>query len=192
MKIWLALTDTEWNQWIAEMAATEGFAICTHAGEADLAVIDSMYLGPKLFQLFLCLGEVPAAIKDVPVQTVPLPFSRKDLVVALRKAYSFLYPADALKLGYWGHKNVFVDFNHNECRVQFKPVNLTDTEFSIFKCLVLSNGARMSRDDILQTAIDHKVCDKTLDTHISSLRKKVAGFSDCIESVRGEGYRFTV
>jgi len=34
------------------------------------------------------------------------------------------------------------------------------------------------------------VLERTIDVHIRALRKKLAAKSDCIETVRGIGYRF--
>jgi DNA-binding response OmpR family regulator len=50
----------------------------------------------------------------------------------------------------------------------------------------------MSRDQIINAAVgnDRAVFDRTIDVHITSLRKKLGAGGDLIETVRGFGYKF--
>ena len=50
------------------------------------------------------------------------------------------------------------------------------------------------RGDLLSEVWDYsdEVHTRTLDTHVKRLREKLGGSAKCIETVRGEGYRFTL
>jgi len=49
-----------------------------------------------------------------------------------------------------------------------------------------------SRDDLLKEVWGYSalVDTRTVDTHIRRLREKLAPHAGCIETIRGEGYRF--
>ena len=68
---------------------------------------------------------------------------------------------------------------------------LTATEFRILHLLVGSPGAVFTRHQIVQTVHgeDYPVTDRSIDVQIAGLRKKLDGFSNYIETVRGIGYR---
>ena len=73
-------------------------------------------------------------------------------------------------------------------------VDLTSTEF---KMLALFAGApsRVFTRSILMDVVwgqEYYGADRTIDTHISRLRRKLGKFGDLIETVHGVGYRFKV
>ncbi|MEM0977059.1 MAG: response regulator transcription factor [Pseudomonadota bacterium] len=76
-----------------------------------------------------------------------------------------------------------------------KPVNLTVTEFLLLQALALRPGFVKSRDQLMDVAYDDQVYvdDRTIDSHIKRLRKKMRDadteFSS-IETLYGVGYRF--
>jgi two-component system phosphate regulon response regulator PhoB len=49
-----------------------------------------------------------------------------------------------------------------------------------------------SRDQILDGVIgdDAPVCDRTVDAHVKTLRRKLGKAKDYIETIRGVGYKF--
>ena len=81
--------------------------------------------------------------------------------------------------------------------VNGKPLSLTDTELRVLSVLVERQGTVVTRQYLSQYAIGRELTpyERTLDTHISNLRRKIsdAGDSSCaIRAVRGSGYRLTV
>ena len=59
----------------------------------------------------------------------------------------------------------------------------------LLKCFVQNKDRVMSRDRILEAVWrDSVVSDRTVDTHIVSLRKKLSGFDHEISTVYGAGY----
>lgn len=90
-----------------------------------------------------------------------------------------------------------LDLRRFEARWNGEPVSLTLTEFNLLESLARRPGIVKSRGQLLRDAYPHDVhvAERTIDTHIKRLRKKLADSSpDCdpIDTVHGVGYRFKV
>ena len=73
------------------------------------------------------------------------------------------------------------------------PVDLTLTEFSILQYLTARPGFVRTRDQII-SAVHGKstvLSNRTIDVHITALRRKLGTLAESIETVRGVGYRFS-
>jgi DNA-binding response OmpR family regulator len=73
-----------------------------------------------------------------------------------------------------------------------KPLSLTTIEFDILDLLVRSAGRVVSRAE-LTTVIHQRPAaplERSLDVHVSHLRKKLGPMADLIRTVRGVGYLF--
>ncbi|MBF0362330.1 MAG: response regulator transcription factor [Oligoflexia bacterium] len=85
----------------------------------------------------------------------------------------------------------------SQYRVSKGPLNspeeivLTLTEFKILLQLIKSGGKVLTRKFLLSVIIGDgvHVTERTIDTHVVSLRKKLSDFARYIETVRGIGYR---
>lgn len=80
-------------------------------------------------------------------------------------------------------------------RVHGQPLDLTRVEYRLLRHLLEQPGVVFSRDTLLNLIYDdyRLVCERTIDTHIKNLRRKLAlHFPDkqIIHSVYGAGYRF--
>jgi two-component system alkaline phosphatase synthesis response regulator PhoP len=73
-----------------------------------------------------------------------------------------------------------------------KPVDLTATEFSILSLLAQRPGWVFTRNQIIEgvRGEEYPVTDRSVDVHITGLRRKLEAAGDLIETVRGVGYRF--
>jgi two-component system phosphate regulon response regulator PhoB len=73
-------------------------------------------------------------------------------------------------------------------------VDLTPIEFKLLLFLCKEVNKVYSRDEILNSVWGDSihVYSRSVDTHISKLRKKLGAKAACIESVHGSGYRFVV
>ncbi|MBW0158592.1 response regulator transcription factor [Sedimentimonas flavescens] len=76
-----------------------------------------------------------------------------------------------------------------------KEVTLTVTEFLLLQALALRPGFVKSRDQLMDVAYDDQVYvdDRTIDSHIKRLRKKMRAADDdfsAIETLYGIGYRY--
>ena len=80
--------------------------------------------------------------------------------------------------------------NINDRQLKLSPV-----EFALLKCLSEQPGRVFSRDQLMSSIYsDYRVVsDRTVDTHVKNLRRKLTEASpgtELIESVYGVGYRF--
>jgi two-component system phosphate regulon response regulator PhoB len=76
--------------------------------------------------------------------------------------------------------------------VDGEPVELTATEFAVLAYLAGRPGWVFTRNQIIEAVRgDHyPVTDRSVDVHITGLRRKLGPAGDAIETVRGVGYRF--
>ncbi len=75
----------------------------------------------------------------------------------------------------------------------FKKVSLTALEFKILMYFAARPGEVIHRDKILNDiwGEDIHVYQRSVDTHVSKLRKKLESVSHIVESIHGSGYKFT-
>lgn len=78
-----------------------------------------------------------------------------------------------------------------------KPLNLTVTEFRILQAFIKHPEEVLSRDKLIETSYpdDTYLNDRAVDCHIKRLRKKLSlciETQECIETVYGLGYRFSL
>ena len=73
-----------------------------------------------------------------------------------------------------------------------KPVELTTFEFDILELLMRSAGRVLSRDALMENFYSRKATpfDRSIDMHISHLRKKLEDGEALIKTIRGVGYQF--
>lgn len=89
-----------------------------------------------------------------------------------------------------------VDLRQQAVSVGGKPVTLTPTEFRLIALLVREPGRIFSREQIIDRVFgyDFDGFDRTVDAHMSSLRRKVdavPGTAKRIQTVYGSGYRLS-
>jgi DNA-binding response OmpR family regulator len=92
--------------------------------------------------------------------------------------------------------NLEVDVVGHEVTCMGQRVMVTATEFSLLRLLASNPGRVFSREFLLEEVWgdDAVVFDRTIDSHIQRLRKKLGGPGspgDFIETVWGVGYRFS-
>jgi two-component system phosphate regulon response regulator PhoB len=70
--------------------------------------------------------------------------------------------------------------------------DLTVTEFGILNHLAQRPGFVRTRDQIISAVHGRNVrlSSRTIDVHVTALRKKLGELAGCVETVRGVGYRF--
>lgn len=85
-----------------------------------------------------------------------------------------------------------IDFQAKEVRVGDRIIPLTKTEFEIIKLLASHPSRIFSREDMIDRLWKDApyVTERTVDVHITRLRKKLGGHASLIVSRPGYGYRF--
>ena len=173
------------------------------AAPPSLVVLDLML--PTLDGLSVCravraFSDVPIIITTAQVQEIDRllgldsgaddyvckPFSPRELVARIRVQLRRLGPREAAP--------VVVDALARRASVRGQPLELTPTEFDLLAALLRRPGVVFSRAQLLDIARGdaQDVSDRTVDTHIKNLRRKLAERSpgeDVIHSVYGVGYR---
>ena len=122
---------------------------------------------------------------------VTKPFSMK---VLLARVTALLRRLDAAE----AEPEVFSDGpfrlipSHHQLTVDGAPVHLTATEFRLFKTLMRARGKVLDRQQLISRAFgEHTaITDRTIDVHITALRKKIGAASTWVQTVRGVGYAF--
>jgi DNA-binding response OmpR family regulator len=84
-----------------------------------------------------------------------------------------------------------IDLNRREVICENKSIVLTASEFRLLHFLSLHPGQVFSRSELIDGALGREVSvvDRTIDVHITGLRKKMGACGEWIETVRGFGYR---
>lgn len=85
-----------------------------------------------------------------------------------------------------------IDTDRHEVLSDGRKTDLTLTEFGILQYLAGRPGFVRTRDQII-AAVHGKstvLSSRTVDVHITALRRKLGDLADCVETVRGVGYRF--
>lgn len=84
-----------------------------------------------------------------------------------------------------------MDVSRHEVSVKNERIDLTLAEFRILQNLAKHLGRVLTRNQLLDLALgqDHFVLNRTIDVHVSALRRKLGVAGDLVETVRGVGYR---
>ncbi|NLF33172.1 MAG: response regulator [Planctomycetes bacterium] len=86
---------------------------------------------------------------------------------------------------------ILVDRQRYRVNVDAEPVDLTRTEFRLLAAIVAARGRVLTRSQLIDQALgmDAVVTDRTIDVHITSLRRKLGTARGYVQTVRGVGYR---
>lgn len=89
-------------------------------------------------------------------------------------------------------KGLKIDRNKKACYIDNEPVNLTKTEFSILLFFLTHRNRIYSREEIIREVWvgDVVVTNRTIDTNITRLRKKIGEYGNNIVTRLGFGYGF--
>ncbi len=121
------------------------------------------------------------------------PFSPKEVVLrvsaVLRRLQVGQLAEDTKRIHRHG---LTIDLDKHQVLTERGLIDLTATEFKLITLFARSPGRVFTRD-ILMDVIwgeEYYGIDRTVDTHVSRLRRKLGEFGEHIETVHGVGYRF--
>jgi DNA-binding response OmpR family regulator len=124
------------------------------------------------------------------------PFSPRELVARIR-AVMRRAPGEApdvTGLIVWGPLRL--DLRAHRAMAGDTDLELTSAELRILELLVQADTRTVSRDELMEQALGRRLLptDRSLDTHVSNLRRKIARCTDRVnvQSVRGSGYALTL
>ena len=118
------------------------------------------------------------------------PFSPRELIARIKAVLR--RTKGTISLNKIEAGKIIIDTSRHRITVAGKSIALTPTEFKLLEFMAQRPGVVLSRDKILDAVFgyDSEIYDRTIDTHMKSLRKKLGKDRDHIETVRGIGYRF--
>ncbi len=166
------------------MPKLDGIAVCealrSHEGTREIPVI-----------MLTAVSDIDCRIKSFTLGAddfVPKPFRPKELLARveskMRRVEERLGKSELLEVG-----NLVVDLKKLDASISGRSLHLSVLEFNLLRCLVQNKDRVMSRERILEAVWrDAAVSDRTVDTHIVSLRKKLEGFDHTLATIYGAGY----
>lgn len=147
--------------------------------ESDVPVIMLTAIGDEYTQI--------ASFDAMADDYVTKPFS---IVLLEKRVEALLRRGKSGEAPYlWRHKGVSVDFTGFTAEGSDGSIDITPRELMLLRLLVEHRGRVLTRERILDKlwGEDRPVFDRTVDSHIKNLRKKLN--LDCIVTVTGVGYK---
>jgi two-component system response regulator CpxR len=221
VNILLVDDDAELGSLMTEFLKREGFTVeCelegqkglerAASGAVDLVVLDVMLPGMDGFEILRRLrqrSKVPVIMLTARGEDVdriiglelgaddylPKPFNPRELAARIRAILRRYEPRPAVSGGRLEVNGITLDTGTREVVAHGKAVELTTFEFDILEMLMRSAGRVLSRDALMENFYSRKATpfDRSIDMHISHLRKKLEHGDTLIKTIRGVGYQFT-
>lgn len=117
------------------------------------------------------------------------PFSVRELMMRIAAVIKRTQGSD---LNEFTYQSLKISFSARTVSVDGEKLHLSPKEYDLLFYLVKNKGIALSREQCLSTVwgYDFYGDDRTLDTHIKTLRKNLGEYGSCIVTCRGVGYRF--
>ncbi len=121
---------------------------------------------------------------------VTKPFSPKELVARIKAVLKRLQNENNV----YKFKGLVLDDLAHEVKVDDKVLELTPKEYDLLKYFMQNKNIALSREAILSSiwGYDFFGDERTVDTHVKTLRNSLGKYRDFIKTVRGMGYKFEV
>src|SRR5881392_302341 len=206
--------DVELCTLVGEYLAPEGFLVeCAHdgkrgleaavTGEHLLVVLDVMLPGMNGFDVLRRIrgkSRVPVLLLTARGEDVdrivgleigaddylPKPFNPRELIARIRAILRRIEakPPDTRRIEING---VALDPGSREVFKDGRRVEMTTLEFDILEMLMRSAGRVVSRDELMESLYNRKATpfDRSIDMHVSHLRKKLETYRTLFKTVRG-------
>jgi two-component system, OmpR family, response regulator CpxR len=212
--------DVELCSLVGELLAREGFSVESEQegirglakareGNCDLIILDVMLPGLDGFEILRRLrkeSRIPVLMLTARGEDVdriiglelgaddylPKPFNPRELVARVRAILRRYEPRPPASAGHLEVNGVTLDPGSREVFADGHGVDLTTFEFDILELLMRGAGRVVSRDSLMENLYNRKATpfDRSIDMHVSHLRKKLEGDRTLIKTIRGVGYQF--
>ncbi len=218
MRILIVDDDEELAGLLSELLTREGFRVDMQhdgpkglatalGGGYDLLILDVMLPGMDGFEILrrvrresrlpvlmlTARGEDEDRIIGLELGAddyLPKPFNTRELVARVR---AIMRRLEERRPGVKFEVNgISIDPGTRDVTRNGTPVEVTTFEFDILEALMAAAGRVVSRDDLMEELYGRKATpfDRSVDMHISHLRKKLEVDKPLIKTVRGVGYQF--
>jgi len=117
------------------------------------------------------------------------PFNPRELLARIK---AILRRAETPPKGRLEINGVAIDPGSREVTCEGRAVDVTTLEFDILELLMGAAGRVVSRDTLMESMYNRKATpfDRSIDMHVSHLRRKLELERTLIKTVRGVGYQF--
>jgi len=162
-------------------------------------IVTEMRQDPRTADVPVILMTAKGAESDIVVglrlgadDYITKPFSLSVMVArveaVLRRAAAVRTDGGTVKVG-----PIAIDARRHLAEVDGKAVALTLTEFRLLIALAAARGRVLTRNQLIDHAlgVNVVVTDRTIDVHMTSLRRKLAEARSGLRTVRGVGYRLS-
>lgn len=218
MRILIVDDDEELSSLLTELLTREGFKVECQSdgrrglstaltGDFDLLVLDVMLPGMDGFEILKRIrresrlpvlmltarGEDEDRIIGLELGAddyLPKPFNTRELVARIRAVMRRLEPRQPG--GRLEINGIAIDPGTRGVIRNGNDIEVTTFEFDILETLMRAAGCVVSRDELMEELYGRKATpfDRSVDMHISHLRRKLEGDKPLIKTVRGVGYQF--
>lgn len=123
-------------------------------------------------------------IDDYITKPFSMPILKRKIAAILRRTSGYKETETFLN-----YKNITLDLEGYKAFVNNKDIALTTKEFEVLREFLLNPGRVYTRQNLLNILWNYDFYgdERTIDTHIKNIRKKVG--TNIIETIRGVGYR---
>lgn len=119
---------------------------------------------------------------------VTKPFSPRELIARIKAVTKRNQSTNA----YYTFQGLEIDTNAHEVYVDKKPIYLTPKEYDLLLYFIENKNIALSRENLLENiwGYDFYGDDRTVDTHVKTLRNNLGKYRDFIVTIRKVGYKF--
>ena len=121
------------------------------------------------------------------------PFSIKEVIARVKAVLKRQKNKTALKdTDKLTFNDLTIDVNTKEVFINSKKIELTKTEYKLLAFLITNSNRVISREEFIDTIWKETpfITERTVDVHITRLRKKLEDYAHLITNQTGFGYRF--
>ncbi len=122
------------------------------------------------------------------------PFGSRELVARIKAILRRAKPAPPSEL--FQLETLHIDWGKHLVTLKGRAIELTTKEFELLRALIDAKGRVLSRDILLDKVWGYdramEIETRTVDLHISQLRRKLQPLADRILTIKNAGYRFVV
>jgi len=217
--------DEELCELVSEYLTAEGFETeCVHSGdkgleraksgEHDLAILDVMLPKMNGFEVLRNIredSELPvimltargedaeriSGLEGGADDYLPKPFNPRELLARLRAILRRVEARDSDSPEVFEVDDIELSSAARAANVGGEDVTLTSVEFDLLATLLKHAGTTVRKEDLSEMVLERKLSpyDRSLDMHISNLRKKLGlrqDGSERIKTIRSVGYIYTL
>ena len=120
------------------------------------------------------------------------PFSPKELMMRIEAIMNRYRSAVVTNQNVFTFGDLKIDYDARIVTISNERIELTPKEYELLTYLIKNENIAVTRETLLTKiwGYDFFGDDRTLDTHLKSLRKKIGVYGQNIITLRGVGYRF--